>query len=188
MLHFCNHHVATYHTSVNYKSKCMANTIFDGIMTPRVTKFQWSLHTGLLGNVCSNWVASSEVTGSYLAVILPSPKHSVWLCISPLFLKHCSIGQSKIRLLPDLKPSQSIHSLNCADFMKNDGPFFFFFFFFARGQNVLYNAYVFKAIAPFVTSISTDLHVKCFFYKKWNKKDSNFLFSLEISTWYLGSK
>ena len=36
-------------------------------------------------------------------------------------------------------------------------------------------------------SISIDLHVKCPFYKKQNKKKFT-IFPREISTWYLGSK
>ena len=66
----------------------------------------------------------------------------IFMCWSPLFLKHCGIGHLKTRLLPDLKLLQNVphHSLFklCKFHEKINGQFF------ARGQNVLYNAQVLR--------------------------------------------
>ena len=42
---------------------------------------------------------------------------------------------------------------------------------------MLYNAISIKTLALSIMSISIDLHVKCPFYKKWNKKKSTIFFS-----------
>ena len=66
---------------------------------------------------------------------------------------------------------QTIHSSNLSKFHeKINGQFF------ARGQNVLYNASSIEVIAPSIMPLSIDLHVKCPFYKKWNKKKTPIFF------------
>ena len=72
---------------------------------------------------------------------------------------------------------QSIRSSNCKFHEKNKGQFF------ARDQNqcTLWCLNI-KVIAPSIMPISLDLHVKCPFCKKWNKKKMPIFFSWNFHT------
>ena len=91
----------------------------------------------------------------------------------------------KPRLLPDLKLLQNVpqHSLFklCKFHEKNKWAIFCW-----SSKYALLCSSI-EVIAPSIMPLSIDLHVKCPFYKKWNKKKTPIFFRRKIFTLYLGT-